>query len=296
MLTNRRSTCYSVRQILRISALSALMGLGGSVGAGGLPAWSESILSRQDLLAQQVVDGLPPPPPADLSNFPPPPPATPTPASGDQLYMVYVNGSSPLLLEQVRQVQPDALIQEYNGQPIILVGAYENQALADQQINALQERGIGATLSPVSSLIFEPESVPAEDGFAAVPELPPADPNATLPTVEVAPASSGQAARELEFGPVPTAVAPSSSPVAAAPSQPPPDDSYYIVIPGSTDDLPQVREQVLLLGARQDVVSQREAPLGPHVLVGPFTNRQAASRWNRFLRDFGMNSRVYYRR
>jgi hypothetical protein len=32
------------------------------------------------------------------------------------------------------------------------------------------------------------------------------------------------------------------------------------------------------------------------VLVGPFTNRNAATRWNRYFRDFGMDARVYYRR
>lgn len=295
---------------------STLVGLGLNT-ALVQPAWGDSILSRRDLLAQQVVNGLPPPPsfpPADLSNFPAPPaatsaaPAAPGTASPEELYMVFVNGNSPLLLEQVRQVQPDALIQEYQGQPIILVGAYDNLALADEQINALAANGVSATMSPVPSSLFEPASL-ADDGFAGVPELPPADFDGAPTQVPVTPsqpvAPPQQVAvqpppREIEFAPVPGATPPvapvSPSPTVAAAPQPLAEDAYYIVIPGSSEELPQVRDQVIMLGGRHDVVAQRERPLGPHVLVGPFVNRQTASRWNSFLRDFGMNARVYYRR
>lgn len=289
---------------------SALVGLGLNT-ALFQPAWGNSILSRRDLLAQQVVDGLPPPPsfpPADLSNFPAPPPSTPaapaTPGTAvvEELYMVFVNGNSPLLLEQVRQVQPDALIQEYQGQPIILVGAYDDLSLADEQINALAENGISAVMSPVPSRIFEPAPL-ANDGFAGVPELPPADFDASPAQVPVAPPQQVAVQpppREIEFAPVPGAVPsvtqPYTPPTVTANSQPLADDAYYIVIPGSSEELSQMRDQVIMLGGRHDVVAQRERPLGPHVLVGPFVNRQAASRWNSFLRDFGLNARVYYRR
>lgn len=298
---------------------SSLIGIG--INAAVIqPSWGESTFNHSDLLAQQVVDGLPPPPsfpPADLSDFPPPPDPSTTSApssesSTDQLFMVSVNGSSPLLLEQVRQVQPDALIQEYDGQPIILVGAYENAALANQQIAALDAQGISATVTPVPSSIFEPVPL-GNEGFADIPELPPADFNAASPPSETTPTSPQPVAvqpsppREIEFAPVPTATqAPPANqtfnqPQAVAPSStgsntPLADNAYYIVIPGSSENLADVRDQVIILGGRYDVVSQRERPLGPHVLVGPFINRQAASRWNSFLRDFGMNARVYYRR
>ncbi|MGB3491852.1 MAG: hypothetical protein WBA57_03925 [Elainellaceae cyanobacterium] len=310
------------------------------------------------LFAQQLVDGLPPPPltPGDPSSFPVSPGAGSGAASGsasagNDLFMVYVNGSSPLLLEQVRQVQPDALIQEYEGQPIILVGAYDSAVLAEQQILSLENQGISATVASVPNLVFEPQ-LPAGSGLSALPDLPPADENAsfdaTLPTATLPstvpastvssptvssatlpsaqPAASPPAAslptaalpstpvsatppsREIEFNPVPrvsSSVPPTPSAIstvnpavnAVARVEPnPSDSSYYIVIPGEADELASVRQQILLLGARQDAVSQRDEPLGPHVLVGPFIDRQTASRWNRFLRDFGMNARVYYRR
>ncbi|MEB3210171.1 MAG: hypothetical protein VKL39_02395 [Leptolyngbyaceae bacterium] len=304
------------------------------------PALGEPLLGDRLLLAQQVVDGLPPPPSfpvADGANFPSASGSgdvgvQSSGTSADQLFMVAVNGNSPLLLEQVRQVQPTALIQEYNGQPIILVGAYESAAQAQEQATALARSGISASITPVPSSIFEP--VPMEnEGFAGIPELPPADfndPSATPPSQPVAtqfPApdfSQTQAAqpapapREIEFSPVPSNVPPTvaaqpvptvQSPTVQSPTtfpsdQPPSvstaddlaDNAYYIVIPGDAASLDTVREQVVLLGGRYDVVMKRERPLGPHILVGPFTDRQAASRWNGFLRDFGMNARVYYRR
>lgn len=290
------------------------------------PAWGETMPGDRLLIAQQVVDGLPPPPAfpmADLSDFPSPPDpssAATSQTAADQLFMVAVNGNSPLLLEQVRQVQPNALIQEYNGQPIILVGAYETPALAQQQIAALSTNGISATVTPVPSSIFEP--VPLDnEGFAGIPELPPADfadPSSTTAQAvpNTAPAGVVQqtpTSREIEFAPVPSSAqappatqplspvqpsnqVPSSSQPSVSTTDELADNAYYIVIPGSSESLSTVRDQVILLGGRHDVVAQRERPLGPHVLVGPFTDRRAASRWNGFLRDFGMNARVYYRR
>jgi cell division protein FtsN len=324
MATLPRPTFQAIPLVIGASLTSL-----GIYAIGAAPAWSLPTPGDRLLLAQQVVDGLPPPPSspvANLADFPAPPAADTTTAQPsdmavDQLFMVAVNGNSPLLLEQVRQVQPTALIQEYNGQPIILVGAYETAAQAQAQINALATNGIRASVTPVPSSIFEP--VPLEtEGFAGIPELPPADfndPSSTAQSISASPAAEmpvPQAVttpREIEFSPVPTAAssvpapqpvrpvqAVPPSPSAALPSVSPTaelaDNAYYIVIPGSSESLDTVQDQVILLGGRHDVVTKRERPLGPHVLVGPFTDRRSASRWNGFFRDFGMDARVYYRR
>lgn len=247
------------------------------------------------LLAQDLVDGLPPPP--SFGNDPWSSPQTePLQVNDagipDQLYLVYVNGDSPLLLEQVRQVEPNALLQEYNGRRVILVGLFEQATDAEQKAIELSNQGIGAEVEPVSSVAFAPADAapsPSSSDFSTMPSLPPADltPVATQ-------------ARELEFEQIPSL----NDPYSSAASQGSgiqnaaeiPDNAYYLVIPGDRDDLTQLREQVILLGAQQNAVLERERPRGPHVLVGPFVDRSAASRWNRFLRDFGMNSRVYYER
>jgi hypothetical protein len=242
-------------------------------------------------MAQQVVDGLPPPP---AFGDTPQTPSTTNQYDGsdlpEQLYLVYVNGDSARLLERVRQIEPSAIIQDYGGRRVILVGLYEQAADADQRAQELSAQGIQPAIDPVSSMAFVPanSSVATSPGAASNPTLPPAE----FPSVP-------NSAREIEFEQIPSL----SNNGSTVPNEPGiryaaeiPDNAFYLVIPGSRNDLPQLREQVILLGARQDSVLEREAPRGPHVLVGPFVDRGAASRWNRFLRDFGMDSRVYYAR
>jgi hypothetical protein len=72
--------------------------------------------------------------------------------------------------------------------------------------------------------------------------------------------------------------------------------SYFVVIPGDTRDLPIIAAQVVQLGVRRNAVSQREAPRGPHVAVGPFDERREADRWSSYLRSVGMDARVYFGR
>lgn len=74
---------------------------------------------------------------------------------------------------------------------------------------------------------------------------------------------------------------------------------YFVVIPSSHRELPLLHERVkrLQADARDStvIVSQREQPLGPHVRVGPFLDRELAERWNRYLQKMGVrHGRVYY--
>ena len=75
--------------------------------------------------------------------------------------------------------------------------------------------------------------------------------------------------------------------------------SYFVVIPSSRRELPLLHERVKRLradaGDHRVIVSQREQPLGPHVRVGPFLEREQAERWNRYLQKMGVrHGRVYY--
>ena len=242
------------------------------------------------LIAQQVLDGLPPPPPipdlqpaADTPSAPTREENTPEDETSGELYMVYVNGDSPLLLEQVQQVEPAATIQPYEGQQVILVGMFDRASSANEQVEQLDERGIEADVVSVSRVVLTPSSTQQP----ALADLPPAnvEPNGvSQSTISVTP--------------------PPASPRAASVSQPEPsvrnvaivDNAYYVVIPGQEESLGEIREQVILLGALPNAVAQRDRPLGPHLLVGPFVDQSAASRWNRFFQRFGMDARVYYKR
>ena len=73
------------------------------------------------------------------------------------------------------------------------------------------------------------------------------------------------------------------------------DAAYFVVISTPEAELAKVAEQVILLGAPETGVYQRNHPLDPKVAVGPFFNEEVAKRWQHYLRDFGLSqAHVYY--
>jgi hypothetical protein len=265
------------------------------------PAWAEP-LPRSVLMAQQIVDGLPPPPsvtfgeeipvaPTQPQQYPQPY-NDPAPASADleqssstaasERFLVYVNGDSPLLLNQVRRVEANAFFQTYDGRQVIQAGVFNQTDGAEQRVAELAAQGIGAEVVRVPGVVLENSNAQAI-----------ASTGSTLPPPELLPAATfnPEATSERQSNFDATEVAQANTPI--------PDDSYYVVIPGDADDLSAIYAQVVRLGGDlrlAQVAESRRSPLGPHVLVGPFTNRNAATRWNRYFRDFGMDARVYYRR
>jgi cell division protein FtsN len=192
-----------------------------------------------------------------------------------------VNGDSPLLLEQVRKVESGAFLQTLDGQRLIQAGSFNEANRAEQQVQALELQGIGAEIITAPAVV------------AAQPQLISAAPSPVIPSPDLTPAPASQG---VVFGQAPSFNTPTPTSggtlIAAA-------NSYYVAIPGRTEDLEDIRNQVIRLGGSLGVaqsVIQRQSPLGPHVLVGPFINRRAAERWNHYLRSFGMDARVYYRR
>lgn len=72
--------------------------------------------------------------------------------------------------------------------------------------------------------------------------------------------------------------------------------SYFVVIPASRENLPLIEEQVRQLPVDITAnISQKEQPRGPHVRIGPFSERGQAERLSRYMLDSGLkNARVYY--
>ncbi|MCG5060234.1 MAG: peptidoglycan-binding protein [Limnoraphis sp. WC205] len=71
--------------------------------------------------------------------------------------------------------------------------------------------------------------------------------------------------------------------------------AYFVVIPGASEELPRIAEQVILLGVPETGVYQRYSASDPKVAVGPFSNPDIAKRWQHYLRDFGLGqARIYY--
>ncbi|RMF70469.1 MAG: hypothetical protein D6742_00095 [Cyanobacteria bacterium J069] len=254
---------------------------------------SPSLLIAPQQMAQRVVEGLPPPPGESGGSFYSQPGAavgsdgrSTTAQFPGQQYLVVVNGNSPLLLSQVQQIAPTAGLQSYQGQQVIQAGVFGEEWTAAQQVQALAEQGIAAQVVAVAGGV-----VPVQPGYPTQPVYP-ASTQASLDSLPPAPGPA-----EVPFGQYP-ALEP--QPVPSYEYGPPTrSNGYYVIIPGSGGSLARVSEQVRLLSDGFPVagrVQERDRPNGPHVLVGPFSGRGAAERWNRYFRDFGLNARVHYER
>lgn len=149
-------------------------------------------------------------------------------------YRVFVNGDSPLMLQQVKRVEPQAFIQQFEGRRVIQAGVFSTEANARQQTEALAAQGIASEITTSN-----------------MGSLPP-----------------GNSAR-----------------------------GYYVVVPGDRADLPDFRDRAIRLGVQQTSIQLRERPLGPHLAVGPFAQRQQAEAMGTYLRDKGkLDTRIFFDR
>ncbi len=149
-------------------------------------------------------------------------------------YRVVVNGDSSLMLQQVKRVEPQAFIQQFEGRRVIQAGVFSTEANARQQTEALAAQGIASEITTSN-----------------MGSLPP-----------------GNSAR-----------------------------GYYVVVPGDRADLPDFRDRAIRLGVQQRSIQLRERPLGPHLAVGPFAERQQAETMGRYLKDRGqLDTRIYFDR
>ena len=260
---------------------------------GGLciapPAISGGMPPAETVTIAQVLDTLPPPPDLQDGGFPAPSPGmtTTSPIGGSsQRYLVFVNGDSPLLLEQIQRVEPGAFRRQHEGRTVIQAGLFLQQQNAQQQLAQLASQGIGAEMKQVEVATAPPPI--AQPTLPSMPTSLPSEAAAIPIPVVAAPDNS------VEFGQPPNFNA-ANTPL------PPPgvlsrNSPYYVVIPGSSNQLASIRDQVLQLGGAPYNVQLRGRPRGPHVSVGPFESRRAAENWNNYLREFGLNSRVFFDR
>lgn len=170
-------------------------------------------------------------------------------------YLVYVDGSDLQTLQQIRRIEPSAYIRQYQGRSVIQSGVFNRVSNAQQRVSELQSRGI------YSARIIS---------FANGQEI------------GVDNRSFRGDRNNLS----------ASRPVSR----------YYVAIPTTSEQLPAIAAQVRQNLARfsQDLgrsgaVLERTQPRGPHVAVGPFSDRFQAEEWNKYLRNIGYaNARVYY--
>lgn len=89
---------------------------------------------------------------APTTPIAPPPSALPRSNSvpAAETFLVYVNGSSPLMLDQVKRVEPTAFRKQYDGRTVIQAGQFYNQTNAQRRAQELQAQGIRAEIAQFS--------------------------------------------------------------------------------------------------------------------------------------------------
>jgi len=130
-----------------------------AIAAAATQTVQVQIIPSNILIAQAVVDTLPPPPPSvnlakeQLSSpsFTPreldfeAPVASPA-STNSNSYLVYVNDSSFPTLQQVQQLEPKAFVRQYNGHSVIQAGVFSKNSNAQELAKELQSKGLGVRL------------------------------------------------------------------------------------------------------------------------------------------------------
>ena len=178
-----------------------------------------------------------------------------TPTQASTIYRVDIYGDNPSLLSQVKQIEPGAFVRR--GEGVIQAGVFVDEANAQFRIRELEAQGIPARLSTIGSGVDADLGNPGQFSGDNPDNLD-----------RVSREDSAFRSRT--------------------------DRAYFVVIPGKLRDLPEIAAEVVRMGIREDEVTQREAPRGPHVAIGPFNEREKADRWSRYFRSVGMDARVYF--
>ncbi len=234
-------------------------------------------------------------------------------------YMVYVNSSDDWTLSQVRQLEPSAFRRTYNGQSVIQAGVFFSQSNAQQRASQLQSLGMDVQIALMAGRQAAGGGVASFGGGQAAPLLVPgqlpiaANSSPTIPqsvtfntpdlataTVPTTISTTVSAAIPQTYNPANIGVYPEQTlgQTQSAVQSPQPSFSgyYFVVVPGQGDQLTTIAERFQQLGAQPGSFFPRNQPIGPHVAMGPFPDRGAAEQWNRYLRGYGLDARVYYER
>jgi hypothetical protein len=266
-------------------------------------------------ISQEIIEGLPPPPTTTTPNTLPQPAESelspnlqpdliappirdrsPQESSSNEerFFLVLINGNSPLLLNQVRRVEAGAFLQNREGQQIIQAGLFRQREGAKQQADALEEQGIEAEIVAVEVPVAAVDSPPLDSSDdVSFSDLVPVTLPTQAPAQEVVFGQSSSFESEAFTGEETIAVGATTAFSS--------NRRYYVVIPGRVAEIGGILDRTTqlsldLIGDVEQAIQEREMPRGIHVIVGPFVDRQAAFRWDRYFRTFGLvDSRVYYR-
>ncbi|NEP31243.1 MULTISPECIES: hypothetical protein [unclassified Moorena] len=195
------------------------------------------------------------------------------------LYRVDVVGDSYWLLSQVQDIEPQAFVRE--GEGVIQAGTFMDRYNAQSRLRALEALGISARITTIEQQAFDGGAT----NLSNIPNFASAG-SITYGSRLVYPETGLDLANRRS-------VSSGSNPGDSGESR---GRSYFVAIPGNAQRLPEMVTELVKIGIAQDLVSQRDAPRGKHVAVGPFKKRGEAERWSNRLRSAGWDARVYFGR
>jgi len=219
--------------------------------------------------------------PADL--------ATLNSSAGLGQYIVYVNGDSNLLLQQVRRIEPGAFRRSYDNRQVIQAGRFLTLANAQERVTELENRGI---LSEIANLSTATD--PA--GSSAVGTISPS-PITPIP-LETAPLSLNTnttldfAAPNIGSG---AEVGTFAQNLAFTQSSAYQNPAYYVAIPSRPGELANLSTQLTATGLNPSLILARASRRGAFIAVGPYSDRLSAEVMVASIKNAGFkNARVYF--
>ena len=261
----------SLPQTARINLIGLLVLLGLSSGSAAF-AQSNPLSFGRDRLPAGTLDAL-------NQNLP----LSVNPTALGR-YVVYVNGNSNLLLDQVRRIEPGAFLRNDGGQQVIQAGRFVSPANAQGLINLLERQGILAEVQSVDDS-SDPTGIGGEtSNFSTATTTIPLDTTSiTTPT-------------NLDF----------AAPIASTASipfatngisfvAPSPNRLYYVAIPSQPGNLVNLASEIAALGVNPANILPKSSPRGAFIAVGPFSDRLEATVMESTLKGSGFrNARVYF--
>jgi hypothetical protein len=203
-------------------------------------------------------------------------------------YVVYVNGDSNLLLQQVRRVEPGAFRRSYNNRQVIQAGRFATLAGAEERVTELENRGILSEIATLNATASPTTPTPvgsATGGSTTVGNL-------TAIPLDTAPVTT------LDF------VAPTSNNtpgagfaqnLALAQSSTHQNPSYYVAIPSKPGELANLSAQLTATGINSSLILARASRRGAFIAVGPYSDRLSAEVMVASIKNAGFkNARVYF--
>lgn len=195
-------------------------------------------------------------------------------------YVVYVNGNSDLLLDQVRRIEPGAFRRSDGGRQVIQAGRFVSRANAQDLSSLLERQGILAQVQ-----FLDDPSVPAGIGGE----------NSNFSTIPLE-TTSLTTPTNLDFtAPIAST---SSIPFAtngisfAAPNA---TRLYYVAIPTRPGELVNLASEIAATGVNPANILPKSSRRGAFIAVGPFNDRLEAAVMEATLKQSGFGSaRVYF--